>query len=219
MIWDWSYVWKVLPPLADAATITIQATLLGFPVAVLGGLLLVLLRRAPWRIVSWPSEAVFLFIRNTPLLPQLYFLYFGLPAFGLYPSAMLTGILGLGLHYSTYISEVYRAGFDSVPRGQWEAAKALNYPPIKKYQLIVLPQAIPPIVPVLGNYLVAMFKDTPLLSAITIVEMLQQAKLLGADSFKYMEPITIVGLFFLIMSLIAAVAIRWTENKLEVRTR
>jgi polar amino acid transport system permease protein len=126
-------------------------------------------------------------------------------------------VAALGLHYSAYTSEVYRAGIDSVPRGQWEAAIALNLSPYRTFRSIILPQAIPPILPALGNYLVAMFKDTPLLAAITVNELLQSAKLIGAERFRYLEPLTMVGLLFLVASLASAHFIRILEARVAAR--
>jgi polar amino acid transport system permease protein len=110
---------------------------------------------------------------------------------------------------------VYRAGIEAVPRGQWEAAKALNLSPGRTWLRVILPQAIPPIVPAMGNYLVAMFKDTPLLSAITVVELLQQSKMIGSATFRYTEPLTLVGLLFLALSLVAAWGVRGLEARLQ----
>jgi polar amino acid transport system permease protein len=126
----------------------------------------------------------------------------------------VTGVLALGVHYSAYTSEVYRAGIDSVPRGQWEAAAALNLPRARTFFRVILPQALPPVVPALGNYVVAMFKDTPLLSTITVLELLFTAKNLGAETFRYLEPFTLVGLLFLIVSLAAAGGIRMLERRM-----
>ena len=121
----------------------------------------------------------------------------------------------LGLHYSTYCAEVYRAGLDNIPRGQWEAAAALNLSTYHTYRDVIIPQAIPPVIPALGNYFVALFKDTPLLSAIAVVELMQRAKILGSENFRYIEPITIVGLFFLAFSLIASALNRYVERRLK----
>jgi polar amino acid transport system permease protein len=109
---------------------------------------------------------------------------------------------------------VYRAGLESVARGQWEAARALNLPPRRTFLRIVLPQAIPPVLPALGNYVVAMFKDTPLLSTITVLELLYTAKNVGAETFRYLEPFTLVGVLFLVVSLVAAAGIRALERRL-----
>ena len=219
MVWDWAFAWEILPQLANAALITIEATVLGFVLAIVLGLLLALARRSRHAALSWPSAAFVEFVRSTPLLIQVYFLFFGLPMFGITLPALETGVVALGVHFSTYTSEVYRAGLDNVPRGQWEAATALNFGFWRKLTSVILPQAIPPIVPALGNYLVAMFKETPLLAAIAVLEMLQTAKIIGSETFRYIEPLTIIGIFFLVLSLVSAVGIRRLEARLKQSRR
>lgn len=217
-LWDWGFAWQVMPQIAQAAAVTIQATLLGFVVAATLGLLLALGRRSRRPLVQRPVAGFVEFVRSTPLLVQLYFLYYVLPQeFGITLPAMVIGVLGLGLHFSTYCSEVYRAGLDSVPKGQWEAAIALNLSRWRTYRDVVIPQAIPPIVPALGNYLIAMFKETPLLSAIAVVEMMNRAKIIGSQTFRYVEPITIVGAIFLVLSLISMVGVRHFEDWLRYK--
>lgn len=212
MIFDWVYAWEIVPLLLRALVVTLQATAGGMLLAITLGLVLALLRRASLRWVSWPVALLIEFVRSTPLLVQLYFFYFLLPGMGLGMSALTTGILALGLHYAAYCAEVYRAGLESVPAGQREAAAALNLNAWQTARYVVLPQAIAPVVPALGNYLIAMFKDTPLLSAITVVEVLQEAKIIGSASFRYIEPITLVGILFLILSLGAAWLVRRVER-------
>ncbi|MGE0211447.1 MAG: ectoine/hydroxyectoine ABC transporter permease subunit EhuD, partial [Parvibaculaceae bacterium] len=131
--------------------------------------------------------------------------------------AFTAGVLALGLHYGAYCSEVYRAGLEGVARGQWEASTALNLSSWTTFKDIIIPQAIPPVVPALGNYLVALFKETPLLSAIAVLELMQTAKILGSETFRYTEPITLVGIFFLVMSLVSAALIRMVERRLNRR--
>ncbi|MBO1111661.1 ectoine/hydroxyectoine ABC transporter permease subunit EhuD [Bordetella petrii] len=210
-IFDWAFAWKILPALGSALIITVQATVLGMLLAVVLGLVLAMLRRAHMRWISAPVAVLIEFVRSTPLLVQMYFLFYVLPQSGVQMSPLATGILALGVHYAAYCAEVYRAGIESVPRGQLEAATALNMSPWRTAVGVVLPQAIPPVVPALGNYLVAMFKDTPLLSAITVVELLQQSKIIGSATFRYTEPLTLVGLLFLLLSLIAAWGVRRLE--------
>jgi polar amino acid transport system permease protein len=217
MIWSWTYAFEVLPQISRAFLVTLQATLAGFALALLLGLVWALLHRAP---VAWVSRAAFWvveFVRSTPLLIQLYFLYYVLPEYGVSMSPLAIGILALGLHYSCYAAEVYRAGIEAVPQGQWEAARALNLSSGAIWLRIILPQAVPPTIPVLGNYLIAMFKDTPLLAAITVMEMLQTAKLVGAETFRYLEPLTITGAVFLLVSLIASYGIRYLEVRHVIR--
>ena len=213
--WDWNLVVGALPYLLKGLEITLLATTGGMLLALAGGLLLAILRRSRVRWVSWPTAGVIEFVRSTPLLIQLFFVYFLLPDFVWY-GALPTGILVLGIHYSCYISEVYRSGIESVPRGQWDAAQALNLAPGHTWRRIILPQALPPIIPALGNYLVAMLKDTPLY-AITIQELLSEANNFNARVGSYVESYTMVGLIFLLLSLTAAALIRWSERALRIR--
>lgn len=215
-LFDWAYALDILPVLVDALAVTLLATLLGMVVAIVLGLAFALARRADLRVISWTAALVVEFVRSTPLLVQLYFLFYLLPALGVQLSPLAAGVIALGIHYAAYCSEVYRSGIESISEGQWDAAKALNLSRVRTWYRIVLPQAIPPIVPALGNYLVAMFKDTPLLSAVTVVEVLQQGKILGSETFRYVEPLTLVGLLFLALSLAAAALIRMLESQLRL---
>jgi polar amino acid transport system permease protein len=210
-MWNWAYTFEILPKLMRAAVVTIEATLLGFVLAATLGLVLALVRLAIPR-TAWPISVAVELIRSTPLLIQIFFIYFVLPNFGIVLDAFTAGVLAIGVHYAAYCSEVYRAGFDNVHRGQWEAAVALNLDSWTTFRDIIIPQAIPPVIPALGNYLVALFKETPLLSAIAVLELMQTAKIIGSETFRYTEPITLVGLFFLVMSLISATGIRLVER-------
>ncbi len=212
-MFDWKFALDILPNLLRAFVVTVEATLLGMGIAVVVGLLWALLRRSQNRALSWSVTWWVEFVRSTPLLIQIYFLFYVLPNFGLTWSPFVTGALALGLHYSAYTAEVYGAGIDNVPKGQWEAAMALNLNRFDTFKSIILPQAIPPMIPALGNYLVAMFKETPILAAITVNELLQTSKLIGAETFRYLEPLTMVGVLFLAASLVSA---RFVE-KLEAR--
>jgi polar amino acid transport system permease protein len=219
MLWDWSYAFEILPVLARASLVTIEATVLGFALAAVLGLVLAILRMSPSRPVAVAVGGFVELIRSTPLLIQIFFIYFVLPEIDVTLDALTAGVLALGLHYGTYCSEVYRAGLENVPRGQWEASTALNLTTFHTFRDVILPQAIPPVVPALGNYLVALFKETPLLSAIAVLELMQTAKILGSENFRYTEPITLVGLFFLVFSLIAAGLVRLVETWLQRRSR
>jgi polar amino acid transport system permease protein len=217
MFWDWGFTFEILPLLARASVITLEATLLGFVIAAILGLLFAIGRLYGPKWLSIPLTGLIEFIRSTPLLIQIFFIYFVFPEFGLSLGAMTAGILALGLHYATYCSEVYRAGLVNIPRGQWEASTALNLPTLETFRDVIIPQAIPPVVPALGNYLVALFKDTPLLSAIAVMELMQTAKIIGSEDFRYTEPITLVGVIFLLFSLIAAGLIKLVEAWLNRR--
>ena len=213
MEWDWEFVWQIFPTLVEGVKITILATIFGSALAAVVGLAVAILRRSPSRAVSRSVGFAAEFIRGTPLLVQLYFIFYVLPDFGILLSPMVAGVIGLGLHYGTYTAEVYRAGIDNVPRGQWEAAKACNLSSRQTWSHVILPQALPPMIPALANYFIAMFKETPLLSAITVLELMNQAKSVANSSYRYIEPITLVGAFFLTISLFSVFILRWLEKR------
>lgn len=213
---DWGYAWRILPQLLQGLTYTVGITLVAFALALAGGLVLALARRSHRRWLSWPAAAVIEFVRSTPLLIQLFFVFYVLPEYGITLSALTAGTLALALHYSCYTAEVYRGGLNGVPRGQWEAARALNLGQRRAYLAVILPQAMRPVIPALGNNLVAMFKETPVLSAITVVEVMLRAKNIGSETFRYLEPITMAGLFFLVLSIGAAAVVRRVEHRLRL---
>ncbi|MEP7455403.1 ectoine/hydroxyectoine ABC transporter permease subunit EhuD [Phyllobacterium sp. SB3] len=213
MEWDWAFVVQILPTLIEGVKITIIATLLGSVLAAIVGLVIAIVRRSSNRLVSMPMGFVAEFIRGTPLLVQLYFIFYVLPDLGITLSPLVAGVIGLGLHYGTYTAEVYRAGIDNVARGQWEAAKACNLSPLQTWTQIIMPQALPPMIPALANYFIAMFKETPLLSAITVLELMNQARSIANYNYRYIEPITMVGAFFLVISVVSVIGLRWLERR------
>jgi polar amino acid transport system permease protein len=214
MTFDVDYAWHLLPELLRASLVTLEATILGFGLALAGGLVLAIARRARLRAIRLLAGTLVEVIRSTPLLIQLFLLFYVLPDYGIQLSALTTGVIGLGIHYSTYTSEVYRAGIESIPRGQWEAAAALNLSRAQTWRRIILPQAIPPVVPALGNYLIGMYKDTPVLAIITVQELLGTALASANRTFRYFEPITLVALIFLVLSLVSSLVIRLLERRL-----
>ncbi|KXF75225.1 ectoine/hydroxyectoine ABC transporter permease subunit EhuD [Paramesorhizobium deserti] len=213
MEWDWAFVMQILPTLFEGVKITILATLLGSIVAAALGLVIAILRRSKYRLISMPTGFIAEFIRGTPLLVQLYFIFYVLPDMGITLAPLVAGVIGLGLHYGTYAAEVYRAGIENVARGQWEAAKACNLTAFQTWTRVILPQALPPMIPALANYFIAMFKETPLLSAITVLELMNQARSIANFNYRYIEPITLVGAFFLAISLISVIGLRWLERR------
>ncbi|MFJ4537494.1 ectoine/hydroxyectoine ABC transporter permease subunit EhuD [Streptomyces tibetensis] len=214
MKWDWSAVSGFMPHLWDGLLVTVQILALGSLISFALGLVWALLMRVPSRWVTWPVGVVTEFVRNTPLLVQLFFLFYVLPEWGLTFSALSTGVFAIGLHYSTYTMQVYRAGIEAVPVGQWEAATALNLPLHRTWTAVILPQAVRRVVPALGNYVISMLKDTPMVMAITVLEMLGQARLYSQEHFQFTEPLTVIGVAFIVISYLASLALRALERRL-----
>jgi polar amino acid transport system permease protein len=210
-LFDVQAAWSMLPALLYAARLTFLAALLGFALALVFGFVAYLMGRRARRVTR--------FVRGTPLLVQLYFTYYLLPSAGIRLSAMTGGVLVIGLHFGCYIAEVYRAGFAAVPPGQKEAAAALGLSRLLRLRLVILPQAIRPMLPALGNYLIAIFKETPLLSALGVPEMVMRAQLIGAETFQYLEVMTMVGVIFFVISTGASVLLHALERKLTAKPR
>jgi polar amino acid transport system permease protein len=213
MEWDWAFVAEITPTLLDGLKLTLLITLLSAVVAAVLGLGFAIARRSKNKLIARPVGAFVEFIRGTPLLVQLYFIFYVLPDVGILLPPLVAGVIGMGLHYATYTAEVYRAGIENVPKGQWEAARATNLTARQTWVHVIVPQAVPPMIPALANYLIAMFKETPLLSAITVLELMNQAKSVANSSYRYVEPMTLVGIFFLVMSLASVVILRALEHR------
>lgn len=212
--WKLDFTWEILPRLIVAAGNTLMAAGGGYLVAVVLGLVFVLAQRTPSRTLTFIVRELVEFVRSTPLLLQIFFIYYVGPQFGLRLSPWTAGLIAIGLHYAAYLSEVYRGGIENVPKGQWEAARAINLSTAQTYRRIIIPQALPPALAGMGNYLVGILKDTPMLSVIGVAELMHTANSIGADNFRYLEPYTLVGLIFLAISLPTAWLIRRFDKAL-----
>ncbi|MDA9877154.1 ectoine/hydroxyectoine ABC transporter permease subunit EhuD [Candidatus Pelagibacter sp.] len=210
--WKWDFVYQILPKMLLATLNTIMAAGIGYAIAVLVGMIFLLGQQTPYKIINIIVREIVEFIRSTPLLIQLFFVYFVGPQFGIVLSAWVSAMITIGLHFGTYLSEVYRGALEGVPKSQWEACRALNFSTIYTYKRIIFPQAFPIAIPGMGNYLVGIFKDTPLLSTIGVAELFHAATAVGGYHYRYLEPYTMVGVIFLILSIPAAMGIRKLER-------
>ncbi|UWQ28327.1 MULTISPECIES: ectoine/hydroxyectoine ABC transporter permease subunit EhuD [unclassified Leisingera] len=210
--WQWDFTWEILPRLITATGNTLVAALAGYAIAVVLGMALALAQRTPSKAVTFAVREFVEFIRSTPLILQIFFVFYVGPQFGIRLSPWMSGMIAIGLHYACYLSEVFRGGIESVPKGQWEAAIALNMSTAQKYRRVIIPQAIPPALSGMGNYLVGIFKDTPMLSVIGVAELIHTANAIGSENYRFLEPYTMVGIIFLAISLPAAGLIRLFEG-------
>ncbi|WP_055701742.1 MULTISPECIES: ectoine/hydroxyectoine ABC transporter permease subunit EhuD [Streptomyces] len=213
MNWDWSNVDDFMPLFWDGVWLTLKALFFGTLIAFSLGLVWAVAQRSEKKWIRWPVTAVTEFIRNTPLLVQLFFLFYVVPEWGPSMSPLTTGIVGLGLHYSTYTSEVYRAGIEGVPAGQWEAATALSLSKRRTWTAVILPQAVRRVIPALGNYVIVMLKESPQMAAIGALDMLGQAQGFSQTTFTY-EAISVVGVAFIVIAYPASLLLRVLERRL-----
>ena len=165
------------------------------------------------RAVSWAASTVVNVIRGLPIIVQLFYIYFVLPEVGIQLTAFQAGVIGLGIAYSAYQAENFRAGIEAVDPGQREAALAMGMRPALLMRRVVLPQAFRIALPPYGNTLVMMLKDSSLVSTITVAEMTRQGQLIAASTFQNMTVYTLVALLYLAMSL----PLVWGLRRLEKR--
>jgi polar amino acid transport system permease protein len=196
------------PDLFAGLQLTVLLTFTSMALALVIGLALALAR------VAVPAAVFVELIRGSPLLLQLFYIFYVLPFFGLRLSALAAGVLGLGINYGAYMSEVFRAGIEAVPHGQWEAARALGMRARVYMPRVVLPQAIRIVVPPIGNYFISLFKDTALVSTISIGELLFRGQLLAAENFKYLQIYSFIFVLYLLISYPASLAVRALERQL-----
>lgn len=209
--WRWDFTFEILPRLLMATLNTLMAAGIGYGLALVIGLIFALAQRTPYRPLTFIVREAVEFIRSTPLVLQIFFIFYVGPQFGIRLSPWTSGMIAIGLHYAAYLSEVYRAGLDAVAKGQWEACTALNLSTRRTYFRIILPQAVPASLPGMGNYLVGIFKDTPMLSVIGVAELMHTANALGSETYRFLEPYTLVGVIFLMISLPTAAGLRAFE--------
>ena len=210
--WKWDFTFTILPRLLWATINTLIAAGFGYLIALILGLAIALLQRTRYPLLTIVTREIVEFVRSTPLVLQIFFVFFVAPQFGIRLSPWTSGMIAIGLHYAAYLSEVYRAGLDGVPKGQWEACTALNLSLKRTYFGIIIPQAIPPSIPGFGNYLIGIFKDTPMLSVIGVAELMHTANAVGSETYRFLEPYTLVGIIFLVISLPSAWLVRQFEK-------
>lgn len=210
---------EFMPDLLRAAVVTVQLTVIAFALAMVGGLILALARISTHRLFRFPATILVEFLRGTPLIFQLFCVYYVLPSVDIRLDPFPAAVIALSLNYSAYMSEVYRAGILSVDRGQIKAARALGmqYPLLMRR--IVLPQALLIVIGPLGNYLISMFKDTSLASIVTLKELMFQGEILSATTFKSVPIFLLVGLVYFALSYPASLGVQALERRLKTRRR
>lgn len=205
-----------IPILLQGAGYTVQITLAAIILSTVWGFVLSLGLRSAKRWIYYPSRIYINIIRGTPLLVQMFYVYFVLPDLGIQLSALQAGIIGLSVCYGAYHAEIFRAGILSISQGQWEAAKAIGLKSRQIMARIVLPQAARVILPPIGTSFIILLKDSSLASAITVRELTRSGQLLASTTFENLRVYTLVALIYIAMTQVLAWFIHWAERKFRI---
>ena len=217
MTFEWSVVWSSLPRLLDGAWMTIWLTCVTMIIAIPGGLLLALMRLSRLRIVSGSATAFVEFFRATPLILQIYWVYYVLPAyFDVQLSQTATAVTGLACNISAFNSETFRSGIVSIRPGQWNAGLALGMAPASVFVRIVLPQAVMRVLPALASTWVSLFKDTSLVSIISVADLSYVALQLRAETYRILEVLTAMAALYWLMGYPQAKLVDWIHRRFKV---
>jgi polar amino acid transport system permease protein len=207
----WMSEWT--PFILSGAWTTIYVCLVSIVLATVLAVLGAVARLSSNPIVFGVSSLYVSLVRGTPLLVQIYFIYFALPQVGIRLDAILAGILALGFNYGAYMTEIFRAGIQAVPRGQREAAEALGMPERLVMLRVVLPQAVRIVIPAIGNDFIAMIKDSALISTIAVQELLWRAQRAGTRDFRTLQALLIAAAIYWALTIIFS----YFQDKLEKR--
>ncbi len=214
----WNIIIEKFPIFLPAAFETIKITIAAVIVGLVIGILAAMCRISKYKILYYPVTLYINIVRGTPILLQLFIVYYGLSGFirlDPYPSA----IIAFGIHNGAYIAEIFRGAIKSIDRGQTEAARSLGMSKFKAMYRIVLPQALKRAIPPLGNQLIIATKDSSLASAITVRELLLKSQQMGSSTFRFMEYFLIAGIYYLIITSVLSFFVNKLERKLAVSDR
>ncbi|WP_321333348.1 amino acid ABC transporter permease [Breoghania sp.] len=217
MEFDFSPVWEGFPDLLHGALVTVEVTVASLVLSIIVGLLIGMARLNPARrIVYGVASTYVLFFRGTPLLVQLFLLFFGLPQFDIMLPAFFCGVIGLGLYSGSYVSEIVRGAIQSIDRGQMEAARSMGMSYGQAMRIIILPQAILRMVPPLGNEFIALIKNSALVSLLTISDLMHEGQKIISVSYRSLEVYLVVALIYLVLTSAAGMTLRLLERRMRL---
>jgi len=214
MTFHWDVVWEHRDRFLEGAVLTVELTVLTMALAIPGGLLLAFLRLSPWRVVRGAATSFVELFRSTPLILQIYWVYYVLPTFSeIQFPAFETAVIGLVCNISSYNSETFRAGIVSIRAGQWNAGLALGMTKAQVMGRIVLPQAAMRVLPALATTWVSLFKDTSLVSVINVEELSYQSLKIRTETFTILEVLTAMAAIYWLMGYPQAKLVDWIHRR------
>lgn len=216
---DWNIIVHYFPFLVSGAVLTLKISVLSLVLGLAFGLTAALCKLAHNPLLRWPAIFYIWLIRSTPLLVQLFIIYFGFPQIGIDLGPFLSGVLGLAMNVGAYNAETIRGGIISVPKGQAEAARSLGMSSVQSMRRIILPQALRMIIPPLGNNFVILIKDTSLVSTITVVELTLTAQRLIGSTYKPFEMYVMAAVLYAVLTSAASMLLVWVERRTKKEVR
>ncbi len=213
---DLVFEWSWLPQLAHGLLITVEITVICIAIGIVLGLLLAMARVYGTRWLSIPASIYIQFFRGTPLLVQLFLVYFGLPTWGITLPALVSGVLALGLNTAAYQAEYFRGAIQAVKRGQMMAARSLGMTLPQAIRYVVLPQALRIVIPSWSNELILMLKYSSIVYMVTVLDLMGEGYRIAAANFKYFEVFIVVALFYLALVFIITQLLRLLERKVRI---
>ena len=217
---DFSPVWESWRALASGTAVTVEVTAAALLLGCVLGLLVGLGRLSPQRRIIYAICTSYLtIIRGTPLLVQLFILFFGLPHFGILLPAFVCGILGLGIYSGAYISEIVRGSIQSIEKGQMEVARSLGLSYRLAMRKVVLPQAFVRMIPALGNEFIALIKNSALVSLLTIADVMHEGEKIISVSYRSLEVYLAIAVIYLVLTGATTMILRRTEKALRADGR
>jgi polar amino acid transport system permease protein len=217
MNFDLSFAIKIVPQVLQGLGNTLLVAVLSSLGAAALGFTWEILRRSS-KPMRYGMRFLIDFIRSTPVLVQLYFMFFVLPYYGIVLPAMFVGVFGLSLYFSGYLAEVFKAGIDSIPRGQYEAAQSLHLGTFDTIVFVIAPQMLRNIAAPMGAYFVSILKATPYLAVIAVPDMLGSAFDVASETYRYAEPMLVAGILFLALALVVTTLVHRLERRLLLPT-
>ncbi len=216
---------EALPNLLQGALVTLQLTIMSVFLGLIGGTLLGIARLSSVKPVSWAARAYIEFFRGTPLLVQIFWIYFGFPSliqglgFSFTFNRLAAAVLALSLNSSAYLAEIVRAGIQSIELGQREASESLGLDPIQTMRYIIFPQAFRRMIPPFGNEFITLLKDTSLVAVIGYEDLFRRGQLIYSRNYQIFQILTAVALVYLVLNLLSSQFFSWLEQRMDPKQR
>jgi polar amino acid transport system permease protein len=210
----WHDAVEFFPILMSGVALTIVVTIGSLLLSTVLGLIWAMMRVSGIKVLSMLSASLINVIRGIPIIVLLFYLYFVMPDLGVTLSALQAAILGLGIAYSAYQAENFRAGIEAIDKGQIEASESIGMGWALMMRRVILPQAVKIILPPYGNIMIMMLKDSSQASTITVAELTLKGQLIASSTFKYTSVLSMVAVLYLVMSVPLIFFVRWLERRM-----